>query len=237
MQYLDYDKLATIDAAAFSGTKPYPFINPAGLLTDDGYSRLIENRLDVSVLTPSFGRKRSHGQVSHDRYVLEYDPSLGVVPAVWKEFIAELHGPRYADFIKRLYRCRSFTMNMHWHYASAGCSVSPHCDAVHKMGSHIFYLNTPDDWQPEWGGQTLILDDHGRFKVDSAPAFEDFDNIISSECIGNVSTLFERRKRSWHGVRELTCPEGKFRKVFIVVINRPILHAGRRLLNRLKVKQ
>jgi len=157
MQYLDHDKLAAIDADAFSDTKPYPFINPTGLLTDDGYSRLVENQLDVSVLTPSFGRKRSHGQYSHDRYVLEYRPGLAVVPTAWQEFIAELHGPQYARFIKRLYRCRSFKMNMHWHYAPKGCSVSPHCDAAHKMGSHIFYLNTADDWDPEWGGATLIL--------------------------------------------------------------------------------
>jgi len=236
MQYLDHEKLAAIDADAFAATKPYPFINPAGLLTDEGYARLIESQPDVSMLTPSFGRKRSHGQYSHDRYVLEYSPGLENVPPAWEEFIAELHGPAYSDFIKRLYRCRSFKMNMHWHYAPSGCSVSPHCDAAHKMGSHIFYLNTLDDWQPDWGGATLVLDDHGRFKVDSAPAIEDFDNVIASDCIGNVSTLFERRTRSWHGVGELTCPEGMLRKVFIVVINRPLLYAGRRAMKWLKIK-
>ncbi len=237
MQYLDIEKLDAIDADAFADTKPYPFINPAGLLTDDGYTRLLENQLDVSLLNPSFGRKRSHGQYSHDRYVLEYQPGLDFIPAAWKDFIAELQGPEYSSFIKRLYRCRSFHLNMHWHYAPGGCGVSPHCDAVHKMGSHIFYLNTLDDWDPSWGGQTLVLDDHGRFDTSSAPAFEDFDNIISSECVGNYSTLFLRRDRSWHGVRELTCPDGKLRKVFIIVINRPLLYAARRALNWLKKKK
>ena len=237
MQYLDYDKLEAVDAAAFADTKPYPFVNPPGLLTDVGFSSLVENQLDVSALTPSFGRKRSHGQRAHDRYLLEYQPGLEFLPPAWKEFIAELHGPQYTRFIKRLYQCRSFQLNMHWHYAPRGCSVSPHCDAVHKMGSHIFYLNTQDDWDPEWGGATLILEDHGRFKIDAAPAFEDFDSVIASECIGNVSTLFKRRNRSWHGVRELTCPDDKLRKVFIVVINRPILYAGRRALNWLKLKK
>ncbi|MCH8895033.1 MAG: hypothetical protein IH927_02105 [Proteobacteria bacterium] len=237
MQYLDIDKLDAIDADAFADMKPYPFINPAGLLTDDGYTRLLENQLDVSLLNPSFGRKRSHGQYSHDRYVLEYQPGLDFIPAAWKDFIAELQGPAYSSFIKRLYRCRSFRLNMHWHYAPGGCGVSPHCDAIHKMGSHIFYLNTLDDWDPSWGGQTLVLDDHGRFDTNSAPAFEDFDNIISSECVGNYSTLFLRRDRSWHGVRELTCPDGKLRKVFIIVINRPLLYAARRALNWLKKKK
>ena len=237
MQYLDIDKLDAIDADAFANTKPYPFINPAGLLTDDGYARLLENQLDVSLLNPSFNRKRSHGQYSHDRYVLEYQPELEFVPAAWKDFIAELQGSEYSQFIKRLYRCRSFHLNMHWHYAPTGCGVSPHCDSIHKMGSHIFYLNTVDDWDPSWGGQTLVLDDHGRFDTNSAPAFEDFDNIISSECVGNYSTLFLRRDRSWHGVRELTCPDDKLSKVFIVVISRPLLYAARRAINWLKKKK
>ncbi len=237
MHYLDFDKLDAVDADAFARKKPYPFINPAGLLTDEGYSRLLENQLDVSVLTPSFGRKRSHGQYSHDRYVLEYRPDLEVVPKPWNDFIAELHGPQYTRFIQRIYRCRTFHLNMHWHYTPNGCAVSPHCDAVHKMGSHIFYLNTLDDWDPSWGGPTLILEDHGRFRTDSAPAFEDFDRIVASECVGNYSTLFERRKRSWHGVRELKCPDDKLRKVFIVVINRPFLYAGRRALNWIKNKK
>jgi hypothetical protein len=40
--------------------------------------------------------------------------------------------------------------------------VSPHCDSPKKLGSHIFYLNTKEDWDPSWGGETLILDDGGR---------------------------------------------------------------------------
>lgn len=237
MQYLALDKLDAVDADTFSITKPYPFVNPAGLLTDKGYSRLVENQPDVSALTPSFGRKRSHGQYSHDRYVLEYQPNLKAVPAVWNEFIAELHGPHYTRFIKRLYGCNSFRLNMHWHYTPNGCVVSPHCDALHKIGSHIFYLNTPEDWDSSWGGATLMLDDNGRFDVNSAPAFEDFDRIVAGECIGNYSTLFARRRRSWHGVRKLNCPDDKLRKVFIVVINQPILYAARRVKNWIKKKQ
>ncbi len=236
MRYLDIDKLDAVDADAFASTKPYPFINPAGLLTDEGYARLLENEIDVSLLTPSFGRKRSHGQYSHDRYVLEYQPGLECVPTAWEEFIEELHGPQYTRFIRRLYRRRNFKLNMHWHYTPTGCTVSPHCDAIHKMGSHIFYLNTLDDWDPEWGGATLMLDDHGRAEANSAPAFEDFGHIVAGKCMGNYSTLFKRRKRSWHGVRELTCPDDKLRKVFIIVINQPVLYAGRRALNWLKKK-
>jgi hypothetical protein len=237
MRFLDLDKLDAVDADAFANTKPYPFVNPAGLLTEDGYQQLLESQPDVSVLIPSFGKKRSHGQYSHDRYVLEYQPDLDVVPAVWKAFIAELHGSHYTRFIQRLYGLSSFRLNMHWHYTPKGCVVSPHCDALHKIGSHIFYLNTLDDWNPSWGGATLMLDDGGRFNVNSAPAFEDFDRIVAGECIGNCSTLFARRRQSWHGVRELSCPDDRLRKVFIVVINQPLLYAARRAINWIKKKK
>lgn len=237
MQYLDSNKLDALDASEFLNTKPYPFANPAGLLTDDGYQRLLASQPDVSVLTPSFGKKRSHGQYPHDRYVLEYEPGLDVVAAPWHEFVAELRGPVYTNFIKRYFGLKSFKLNMHWHYTPRGCVVSPHCDAQHKIGSQIFYLNTRDDWDASWGGATLLLDDNGRFGVNSAPAFDDFDRIVAGECIGNFSTLFARRNRSWHGVRELTCPDDKLRKVFIVVINQPVLYAARRAINWFKNKR
>ena len=237
MQYLNLKKMDAMDSAAFLNTKPYPFTNTADLLTDEGYARLLENQLDVSVLTPSFGKTRSHGQQSHDRYLLEYEPELSVVPAAWKEFIAELHGPHYTGFIKRLFGLKSFTLNMHWHYTPNGCVVSPHCDARHKVGSQIFYLNTSEDWNTEWGGATLMLDDNGRFDVNSAPEFDDFDRIVAGDCMGNYSTLFARRHQSWHGVRELKCPDDKLRKVFIVVINQPVLYAAKRALNWIKKKK
>jgi hypothetical protein len=37
---------------------------------------------------------------------------------------------------------------------------------------------------------------------------------------GNRSLLFARQGNSWHGVREIRCPEDRMRKVFIVVIDR-----------------
>jgi len=237
MQYFDQNKLESIDADAFSRMDPYPCINPAGLLTEEAWQHLREHLPDLSALSPSFGRSRYHGQASHDRYVLEYDPGLRTVHPAWHEFVSELNGPVYRRFLQRMCGRKSLRLNMHWHYTPRGCSVSPHCDALHKLGSHIFYFNDKDDWDEAWGGQTLVLDDGGRFKPGSAPGFDDFDRIISSTCMGNYSTFFIRRNRSWHGVRELTCPEGSFRKVFIVVINNPVLYRAHRVLNRLKGKK
>jgi hypothetical protein len=237
MRFLDIEKLRAISSSEFHEVKPYPFISTFGLLTDEGYSTLLENLPDVSALVPSFGKQRSHGQTSHDRYVLEYNPALNSVADVWHEFVSELHGPDYTAFIQRMYQQRLFRLSIHWHYAPRGSSVSPHCDALHKLGSHIFYLNDADTWDPDWGGNTLILDDNGRFDQNSSPDFDSFDNIIESECAGNYSTLFARKDRSWHGVREINCPEDQMRKVFIIVVNRPLLYAGRQMLKWLKLKK
>jgi hypothetical protein len=217
--YLDIERLSAIDSVAFRSREPYPWSNPYGLLTEEGYRRLLETLPDVTLFTSRFGGQRKYGQQSHDRFTLEYHDEL-VVAEPWKEFVAELQGKDYRDFISRLLGSRSFELFFHWHYTPHGCSVSPHCDAKRKLGSHIFYFNTIQDWNPEWGGETLILDDGGRLPYKSAPRFEDFESITAAETLGNRSLLFARKEHSWHGVREIQCPEGCLRKVFIVVINR-----------------
>ena len=87
---------------------------------------------------------------------------------------------------------RFFSLRFHWHYTPNGCSISPHCDSKTKFGSHIFYFNTAADWDPAWGGQTVLLDDGGRLTPKSAPRFEDFDRVITAETLGNRSLLFAR---------------------------------------------
>jgi Rps23 Pro-64 3,4-dihydroxylase Tpa1-like proline 4-hydroxylase len=125
-----------------------------------------------------------------------------------------------------------FRLRFHWHYTSAGCSVSPHCDARRKIGSHIFYLNTENDWRPEWGGETLILDGVGRIPMNSAPRFEDFADAKPAATLGNRSLLLMRRPHSWHGVKRLACPPHALRKVFIVVVEDWSLPARLRALVR-----
>lgn len=219
MTYLDYDQLNVIDPIAFQSQKPFPWINPQGLLTDEGHQRLVDTLPDVAMLEKSFGVKRWYGQQPHDRYALEYCDDLDVAEP-WKEFVAELRGDRYRSFISRLMGIRRFDLSCHWHYALSGCSVSPHCDARRKHGSHVFYFNTSQDWDPAWGGQTLVLDDGGGLAHAANPEFEDLECVAASQAVGNYSLLFKRGEHSWHGVRDLHCPEGRMRKVFIVVVNR-----------------
>lgn len=215
MSYLDLQCLQQLDAAAFRATRPYPWLSAERLLTETGYRKLHENLPEVARFKSSFGRRRRYGQASHDRYVLEYRASLPL-PEPWREFIAELKGSAYRAFIARLLGHDRFRLHFHWHYAPRSSSVSPHCDARWKLGSHIFYFNTEDDWDPAWGGETLVLDDEGRFKDNSAPRFEDFPHQYAARPLGNSSLLFIRRGNSWHGVKPVRCPEGALRKVFIV---------------------
>ncbi|NDY94671.1 hypothetical protein [Wenzhouxiangella limi] len=229
---LDRDRLTAIETATFRQADPYPWLNPEGLLTDRGFELLRQNLPETGQMKASFGRKRAHGQKPHDRYALEYHPDLDLHP-VWHQFIAELNGPAYQDWLARLFATRRFTLSYHWHYAPRGASVSPHCDAKRKLGSHIFYFNTEDEWERDWGGQTVILDDGGRFSRSSAPDFGDFERAWVADAMGNRSLLFQRQGNSWHGVQALDCPEGRLRKVFIVVVNADNLKARlRRLFHR-----
>ncbi len=219
MTYLDFQRLAAIDPQKFQQEQPYPWINPEGLLTPEGHQQLLETLPDVSLFQRRFGVARAHGQQSHDRFTLEYQDALPLAQP-WKTFIAELRGKEYQTFLHSLFQVNSLELSLHWHYTPNGCSVSPHCDAKHKLGSHIFYLNTEKDWEADWGGETVILDDEGHFDRKSAPKFEDFKKTKVSNAIGNYSLLFARKGNSWHGVREIQCPNDFMRKVFIVVINR-----------------
>ncbi len=219
MTYLNVERLNEIDPVAFQNRKPYPWINPEGLLTEAGYRELRDTLPEVSSFEQRFGEARKFGQQSHDRFNLEYKEGCTLSPA-WQGFVAELQGPTYRAALQRLYGTKALDLRFHWHYTPNGCSVSPHCDSKHKLGSHLFYFNSEEDWDADWGGETLILDDGGRFERKSAPSFEDFDSAEAAEAMGNRSLIFQSTGNSWHGVREIRCPEDRLRKVFIVVINR-----------------
>ena len=219
MQYIDYERLEAIDPEEYRFQKPFPWVNPQGILWPEAFARLCGNLPDISLFKDHFGVTRKAQQEPHDRYTLEY-AGQALVPTPWKEFIGELIGERYRQHLCRLMGVSRTDLNFHWHFAPSGCSVSPHCDSGRKIGSHLFYLNTEEDWDPVWGGQTLVLDDHDLFRHRSAPRFEDFNVASPAEILGNRSFVFTRTDHSWHGVRKIHCPEGYMRKVFIVVLNK-----------------
>jgi hypothetical protein len=217
-RYLDFPKLEAIDPVEFRARKPYPWANPAGLLTDVGYDALLNNMPDIALFEKIFGYRRLAGQKPHDRYSLEYAPDVPI-PQPWREFIDELCSDRYRRAVARLMGARKVRFRFHWHYTPTGCSVSPHCDSKREHGSHLFYFNPEQDWDPAWGGDTLVLDDGGRLDFESAPSLDEFVREIPARSLGNHSLIFERTDHAWHAVRELRCPEDRMRRLFIVVVN------------------
>lgn len=219
LKYLDPERLDEVDPEAFRARRPFPWQAFEALLRPEAYQRLVDHLPPRERFKAVFGRRRAHGQRSHDRYVLQHRRGMPL-PGPWREFIAELRRPGYRQWVARLLGRDDFILHFHWHYAPDGCSVSPHCDAPWKFGSHIFYLNTESDWDPRWGGETVVLDDGGRFAADSAPEFDDFEAEYGGPALGNNSLAFARQEHSWHGVRPVHCPAGALRKVFIVEFRR-----------------
>jgi hypothetical protein len=221
MEYLDFAKLESIDLAAYRATRPYPWIALEGALTDAGYRELLATLPPMELFVKEFGYQRKHGQQSHDRYALEWSEEREAeLPAPWVSLIHECLSPRYREIICRLYEAPECKFRFHWHYTPSGCSVSPHCDSPDKLGSHIFYLNTRQEWDPAWGGETLILDDGGRIDRQSSPGFEAFPPPVRAPSLGNRSLIFSSRNHGWHGVETVRCPEDRMRQVFIVVVKK-----------------
>lgn len=220
MDYLNRACLAAVSAEEFQSRQPYPWTTVEGSLTSEGYEALRQSLPAVEGFDRQVGIRRGYGQAPHDRYLLHYRPGLELAPP-WQQFIAELQGPVYQQFLRRVLGPRTLIPTFEWYYAWEGCAVSPHCDAARKLATHIFYFNTDQDWDAAWGGEILILDSERRFKAHSAPHFDDLKVAASLEPRGNGSLLFERTPHSWHGVRPLRCPPGQLRKLFIVTINVP----------------
>ena len=218
MQYLDLEKLEGIARADFEASKPFPYANERGLLTDAGFQALLANMPDLQMFKRNVGKERRAGQAPHDRFSLEFEPGMPV-PAPWQEFIGELCSDSYRNQIARLFGVGKIEFRFHWHYTPSGCWVSPHTDSPREHGSHLFYFNSEDDWDPTWGGDTLVLDDGGRLDYNTAPELEDFDGETACRSIGNYSAIMKRTDHAWHAVRPIECPEGKFRRLFIVVVN------------------
>ncbi len=218
MQYLDFDKLESITHDQFWATRPYPFANEHGLLTQQGFQALLDNMPSIDLFLHNLGKERRAGQAPHDRYSLEYTPDTKV-PKPWAEFIKELCSDRYRQNICRLFDAKKVEFRFHWHYTPTGCWVSPHTDSPREHGSHLFYFNSQDDWDPAWGGDTLVLDDGGKLDYNTAPDLDAFAGEIACESIGNYSAIMKRTDHAWHAVRPISCPEGKYRKLFVAVVN------------------
>ena len=217
--------------ADFTDRSPFPWVDFSGILTDEAWETLYEAYPPLSLFENHQGLERAHHQRPHDRYYLAYEQSIyhkgakeaGVVhhnelPEAWQAFLTELQtSEMYRTFIADLLQTRNLAPRFAWHVGREGSEVSPHRDADDKIGTHIFYFNTKNDWEMEWGGATLALS--GKKTPLMNPDFSDFENEAASEIRDNHSFLFKNTPDAWHGVRALTCPPEKYRRLFNVIFH------------------
>lgn len=218
---------------SFQKRQPFPWNDFEAFLTPEAFKKLHEEFPPLQLFEYHENLYRS-GQRPHNRYYLAYErsiyhkrdemPQAGIVhkqdlSPLWQQFIEEIEeGSFYRPFIQKALESPKFGIRYAWHIGQTSNEVSPHVDAASKLGTHIFYFNTQDDWKAEWGGQIIVLD--GKKEPGHAPDFSDFDKETIVSNMDNHSFLFKNGPEAWHGVKPLTSPEGKYRKLFNVIFMR-----------------
>ena len=219
----------------FKKNEPFPWFNFQSFLTPAAFYDLYSTFPSLDLFEKHTNLSRNYGQRPHNRYYLAYEKSIyktsdqpyeqGVVrheelSLPWQQFIEELKKSQiYNNFIKDALEAQNYYVRYAWHLGHSGSEVSPHRDSPTKIGTHIFYFNTSDDWNMTWGGSTLVLGD--KLTDANDPDFSDFTEIVTSQISDNHSFLFKNTSNAWHGVKPLTCPEGKYRRLFNVIFEVP----------------
>lgn len=230
MNYFNQERIENFPLEQFQQRKPFPWIDFEQFLAPDAFQILHKDfpSLDLFEYHENIYRM---GQRPHNRYYLAYEvsivhpdmPQAGVVrkqdlSASWQGFMEELeHGSVYRPFIQKVLGMKNYSIRYAWHIGKSSNEVSPHMDSSTKLGTHIFYFNTNEDWKAEWGGQLVVLE--GKQVPGMAPDFHDFAKETAVSNMDNHSFLFKNSRDAWHGVKALTCPEGKYRKLFNVIFN------------------
>jgi hypothetical protein len=232
--FINYDLLDRFSVEQFSSREPFPWANLQGFLTPEGFAQLSRDFPPLEMFEEHRGIDRVYGQRPHNRYYLAYEtsiyhagerPAKGVLsreqlPATWRAFMEELEtSERYHEFVRRALNVESFQVRYAWHLGFRGSEVSPHVDSPTKFGTHIIYFNASEEWDSSWGGETLVLG--GRRTEAMDPDFSDFSTSAAVHVLDNGSFFFKNTAEAWHGVRPLTSPAGKFRRLFNVIFERP----------------
>lgn len=229
---IDDDQLRGIDAEQFRAQRPFPWLNLHDLLKPVAFRELHATFPTLERFEWHQGQARHYGQRPHNRYYLALegrratgDDGAGVIrraelAAPWRALLDELETSReYRQLIQTLLAVPEWETRYAWHLGITGSEVSPHADAPVKVGTHILYFNTSDDWRAEWGGALLVLGGKTTNRLD--PDFPDFATAVAMETIGNRSFLFKNGPDAWHGVQSLTCPPGRYRRLFNIIFEYP----------------
>ena len=244
--FLNDDVLRQVDREAFARRRPFPWMSFDRLLKPGGFRRLMQDFPSVGKFEQHLNILKAYGQRPHNRYYLAYERSVygprpvgshGLITHAelaesWQGFLAELEGDVYREFVSSMLGSSDFVTRYAWHLGVTGSEVSPHRDSDEKLGTHIFYFNAREEWSREWGGEMLVLG--GKKTAAMNPEFADFETAEPVEILDNRNFLFKNDKEAWHGVRTLTCPLGRFRRLFNVIFDRPGKSVGFSVVGRLR---
>jgi hypothetical protein len=250
-RFLDEEVLESLSVEDFRSRSPFPWSCLDRVVRPEGFDRLCEQFPPLSLFEWHEDRERPYGQRPQNRYYLAYNSELqpsydaphGSVglpkqafPEAWQQFFSELESsPTYARFIGTCLGRSDFLVRYTFHIGVTGSEVCPHLDKGRKLGTHIFYFNTRDDWDPAWGGATLVLAGRRTDRLD--PDFDDFSSATPVETLGNRSFIFKNTDEAWHGVQPLACPEGAYRRIFNVVFEEPANPVSRKASPLQRVKR
>jgi hypothetical protein len=228
-QYIDADRVRGCSAEQFAKSPPYPWQSFEAFLKQGRFQELYRDFPSLDRFEFHQGLPKKGGARPHNRYYLGYEKTFfsrversgkgviehGDLAPSWQGFIEELsEAPEYRDFICRMLGVDEIEMGFAWHVGVTSSEVSPHVDARGKLGTHIFYFNTSEDWDDAWGGSLLVLG--GKNTPAPNPEFADFETAQPVPLRDNRSFLFKNTPEAWHGVQALTCPGGSYRRLFNV---------------------
>ncbi|MDF7676493.1 hypothetical protein PT286_07060 [Neisseriaceae bacterium ESL0693] len=239
-EFFNVEVLRSYSPEVFNAVHPFPHHLFKNILLPEAFDELYQDFPSLNLFEKHVNLIRGKsGQRPHNRYYMAYersiyhnkrhglaDSAVGVatmdnLPPVWQRFMQEIFTSEdYRLFLMRLLGCApdEYKIRYAWHVGETDSEVSPHVDSPDKIGTHIFYFNTRDDWHLEWGGSILALGD--KKVPQTNPDISDFGQIQSFDIRDNSSFLFKNTGNGWHGVEKLTCPANHYRRLFNVIVQK-----------------
>lgn len=227
----------------FYKTKPYPHINPQGLINEKYFKLLRDNDPYIESKSEFRGIRDNEREFIFDFKASERKQKLNGVyfPDIWMEFLDELDSNIYKDFISNLLDVpqNKYYLLFSWSYRHKH-SHNIHPDSEKKLATHLFYFLDETNWDESYGGQTSIFKkriipkkpddkiiknledfkDERAFLGMSKKELYFYQFVKNPIIMGNRSLLFKRSMKSFHGVfpYDTTLNGGAIRKVFFPVV-------------------
>jgi hypothetical protein len=120
---------------------------------------------------------------------------------------------------------RNVKVNYEFSRLPAGSYLSPHTDKIGKLASMLFYFPHPDWKDARQGSTEFYAPNDPSMRRNWSNRHLDFDNLkpfLSVDFKPNTLLGFVKTADSYHGVREIICPDGLERTSFNMNYSVPI---------------